>query len=286
MPTATLENDVELSFDHVGDPDDELIVLVSGAGAPAAFWPVDFCERLARAGFFVVRYSHRDTGESTHFDAPYDIHALLTDLRLFLDRFAHRGAHLVGHSMGGYLAQLAICEFPERLWTATSIAAGSAVTPALHARLGTSVPDPSVWVRLTKNRPTGRFDHDLPGWLETWAFLNGDRPFDREKATDYTRSLYAGDPRNAQVATNHVHAMQTVPETLVDRLPGSRVPLLVLHGRRDPLVPIDNGEATARLAGAGAFRALDGAGHMFFDRDVWEEITSSLLMHFEKSRDC
>jgi pimeloyl-ACP methyl ester carboxylesterase len=279
MPTATLKQGQQLTFDMFGRPGGIPVFLISGAGAPAEFWPVKFCDELASAGFVVIRYSHRDTGHSSHFDSPYGIEALLRDLEELIDSLGHKRVHVVGHSMGGYLVQLGMCEFANRLYTATSISAGSAVSEEMHMQLGTSLPEPEVWDVLMANQPIGDFDKDLPGWLKSWAFLNGDRPFDEALATEYTRTLYEGDTRNAQVATNHIHAMSTVPDSLVESLPGSHVPLLVLHGTEDPLVPINNGRATSHLAGASTFRPLSDAGHMFFNQGTWGEIRARLITH-------
>jgi pimeloyl-ACP methyl ester carboxylesterase len=280
VPTATLKQGQQLTFDVFGKPGRIPVFLISGAGAPAEFWPQKFCDDLASAGFVVIRYSHRDTGYSSHFDSPYGIETLLCDLNELINSLGHERVHVVGHSMGGYLAQLAMCNFPDRLHTATSISAGSIVSDEMHKRLGTSLPAPEVWDFLIANQPIGDFDRDLPGWLGIWTLLNGDRYFDEAMAADYTRRLYEGDPRNAQVATNHIHAMGTVPDSLVERLPYSHVPLLVLHGTEDPLVPIDNGRATSHLAGVSTFCPLSNAGHMFFNQDSWDEIRARLIDHF------
>ena len=283
MLKVTLENKVRLVYEEFGSISDPLILLISGAGAPAEFWPGSFCEKLALEGLRVVRYLHRDTGLSTHFDTRYDIIELLIDLKSLVQHLGGEQVHVVGHSMGGFLAQLAICEFPDRLTSATSISAGSAVSDQMHTELGTSTPYPEVWDVLMKNLPKGNFNDDLPGWLESWQFLNANRQFDVSLATRYTQALYTGNPRNAQVAENHIHAMTTIPDTLVSRLPGSQTPLLVLHGTDDPLVPIDNGQATSRLAKHGVFKSLDGAGHMFFNLDTWNEISGYLQSHVTAS---
>jgi pimeloyl-ACP methyl ester carboxylesterase len=234
------------------------------------------------AGFCVVRYSHRDTGLSTHIDTPYDIDELLLDLRALISVFGDAPVHLVGHSMGGYLAQMASCRFPGIVASVTSISAGSAVAPELFAELSMSGPSEATWEVLMKNQPSGDFLKDLPGWLESWRYLNGTRKFDEELATAYTRSLYVGDPRNAQVATNHIHAMSTVPVALVKELRTVRCPFLVIHGSEDPLVPLDNGEATARLAPVSRFVRLERAGHMFFSSDSWTEIHDVLVAYLKR----
>lgn len=241
------------------------------------FWPDVFCRLLAQNGFRVVRYSHKDSGYSTHFDDPYPIEDLLQDLLALVAKLASGAVHLVGHSMGGFLAQMALCRDPGLVRSATSISAGSTVTPERQAELGMSdVPEETRAV-LMQSEPTGEFEQDLPGWLASWRFLNGDRPFDEGAAIRYTRSLYEGDRRNAEVAEHHVHAMATVPPDLVGQLRASDRPLLVIHGTDDPLVPIDHGEATARLAADSRFQRLEGAGHMFFDAQAWDEIGQSVV---------
>jgi len=83
---------------------------------------------------------------------------------------------------------------------------------------------------------------------------------------------------------NHVHAMTTVPPGLVGQLRTSERPLLVIHGTDDPLVPVDHGEATARLVPDSTFRGLAGAGHMFFNTTAWDEISQAVLAHTQHAR--
>ena len=277
MTMITLGNDVQIAYDSHGDEADPLLLLISGAGSPAAFWPDGFCADLAGRGFRVVRFDHRDTGLSTHFDDPYDIRELLDDLDGLLDALGGTGAVLIGHSMGGYLAQMKACRDGSSIRGVVSISAGSAVDDDLCRDLGMGRPTEETWRVLMRNEPTGDFDADLDGWLRIWRSLNGRVPFDRERAVAYTQSLYRGDPRNARVAVNHVHAMTTVPVRLVTDLTALRRPLLALHGTEDVLVPPDNGAVTARLAPLGRFVGLDGSGHMFFDGRTWNLIRDHVL---------
>lgn len=66
--------------------------------------------------------------------------------------------------------------------------------------------------------------------------------------------------------------MSTVPDRLATDLKKTKTPFLAIHGTDDPLVPIDNGTATARLVPGSKFRPLEGAGHMFFNEDTWAEL--------------
>lgn len=274
-----VRENVQIHVETFGDRQAPLLLLISGAGAPGAFWPAAFCEKLAGQGLLVVRYDHRDTGTSTHFDEPYDIRELVRDMMALVDQLDASTVHLVGHSMGGYMAQLAMTGFPGRFASVTSISAGSTVSPEISAELDMSTVADETWGVLMENQPVGVFETDLPGWLKTWRFLNGTRPFDTEMAAAYTRELYRGDPRNAQVAINHVHAMTTVPDGLVKKLRSVNCRFLVIHGTEDPLVPFDNGAASARLVPGSRIRQLTGAGHMFFDWKTWDEIAGYVVSH-------
>ncbi len=60
-------NGVELCVDTVGNPDHPAVLLVMGGAASMDRWEPEFCERLAAAGRYVIRYDHRDTGGSTTY---------------------------------------------------------------------------------------------------------------------------------------------------------------------------------------------------------------------------
>ena len=263
---------VRLEAELIGEAGKPLVVLVPGAGAPMEFWPRRHVDDIARCGFRVLRFCHRDTGQSTHFDAPYEIDALLEDMWALVDQFETGAVHLAGHSMGGYMALIALYASPARVRSATVISAGPTVSPERYAEFGMRALDDETWTELLKNNPVGDFDRDLPGWLNSWRSLNGGRRFDEAAAVDYTRALYRGDPRNAMVAENHIHAMTTLSDDLPEKLARVVAPLLIMHGEQDPLVPFSHGRALSRIVQGAQLAPLRGAGHMFFDRAVWEEI--------------
>ena len=115
-------NDVELCLDTFGDPGDPAILLIHGAAASMDRWESPFCERLAAAGRYVIRYDHRDTGGSTTYppgEPGYTGDDLLADLLGILDHLGVERAHLVGISMGGALAQQLAVDHPERMLSLT-----------------------------------------------------------------------------------------------------------------------------------------------------------------------
>jgi pimeloyl-ACP methyl ester carboxylesterase len=268
---------IRLWSEGLGVPGQPCALLISGAGAHAAFWPDDFCRLLVEAGLFVIRYDHRDIGYSTHTQADYDLFTLLDDAMAVLDAHRVDAAHLAGHSMGGYLAALAAVHRASRVLSATMISVGPTVTPAVAAELGLSSMRAETWEALLENRPTGDFEADLPGWMRSWRLLHGRIPLDEEMAARYTRELYARDARDASVAERHIAAMGTVPTSLASDLTRVTTPGLVIHGTEDPLVPVDHGTAVARLMPGCKLRLVPGAGHMFFHRELWSQLAAHLL---------
>ena len=81
-------NGVVLCADTFGDPGHPAVLLIMGAGGSMDRWEEPFCDRLAAAGRYVIRYDHRDTGGSTTYPpgAPgYTSDDLFTDLLGILD---------------------------------------------------------------------------------------------------------------------------------------------------------------------------------------------------------
>ncbi len=75
-------NGIRIEYDTFGKRTDRPLLLVMGLGAQMIHWRAEFCEQLAAAGHFVVRYDNRDVGLSTRFDAAGlpDLAAIMTQM--------------------------------------------------------------------------------------------------------------------------------------------------------------------------------------------------------------
>ena len=115
-------NEVSLHCEAVGDPSDPAVLLIMGAMSSGVWWPEDLCRRLADRGRYVIRYDHRDTGRSTSYapgEGTYTVEDLADDAVGVLDGHGIDGAHIVGMSLGGYLAQLVALKYLGRALTLT-----------------------------------------------------------------------------------------------------------------------------------------------------------------------
>jgi pimeloyl-ACP methyl ester carboxylesterase len=279
MPTTALTvRGVELCAETFGHPSAPPLLLIMGSGASMDWWEEDFCERLAGGGRFVVRYDHRDTGQSVTYPPGkpgYTGDDLIADAVGVLDALGLASAHVVGMSMGGALAQLVALDHPDRVATLT----------------------------LISTSPGGPSESDLPGMTEAGraGLAAAGKPdwADRERLLDHLVALNravasptaAFDDAGARAHWERVlERTRDIRSTLTnhdllegggpwrDRLPGLRAPTLVIHGTDDPMFPLEHGAALAREIPDARLLTLDGAGHELPPR-VWDVVVPAILEH-------
>ncbi|WP_330186059.1 alpha/beta hydrolase [Dactylosporangium sp. AC04546] len=263
---------VSLYAETHGDPSMPPILLISGATASMDWWEPEFCDRLAAAGRLVIRYDHRDTGESTTYPAGapgYQGLDLCTDALAVAAACSPSPVHLVGVSMGGGIAQRIAAEHPARVASVTLIASSPIVRtgelPPPDPRI-TAPPPPPDWT----NR-----DEAVDRLVTDEALYGGDIPQDtaavRAVATrvfDRSRDLAAGH-------TNHLLLSDDTPFT--GELTQITAPVLVLHGTADPLFPYPHGEALAAAIPGARLVPLQGMGHQVPPRTFWNQVIEELL---------
>ena len=269
-------NGVDLYVETLGNPTDPAILLIHGSGASLDWWEDEFCDRLRAGGRFVIRYDHRDTGQSVAYEPGkpgYTGDDLVADAAGVIEAVDVSRAHVVGISMGGAIAQVLALDHPARVESLTLISTSAGVgdddLPGIDDRLGQAfgVPLPDL-----DNRPA-LLDHltEL-----SRAYAGTSRPFD---ATG-TRALWeraldrARNPES--MLTNHDHVEGG--GAWRHRLGEIRVPTLVVHGTEDPLFPHPHGAALAREIPNARLLTLEQTGHEI-PRETWDELVPAILAH-------
>lgn len=114
---------MKLFYETAGDPEQPPLLLVAGLGAQLVAWPDELCERLARAGLFVIRFDNRDAGLSpAGSDAGYSITEMAVDVVGLMDHLGISAAHVAGQSLGGVIAQRLALDNPAHVALATALA--------------------------------------------------------------------------------------------------------------------------------------------------------------------
>jgi 3-oxoadipate enol-lactonase len=252
MPVVDLEG-VSIAYEVAGDPDAVPIVLVSGCGGPAAGW-YGLVPVLVAAGYRVVAFDNRGMAPSSSPPAPYAIADMVADTLGLCDHLGIDRAIFVGHSMGGWVAEVLAAESPERVIAAAFL--GSCNVPTSWevlittaerdlARLDVDLPAAFTAAEVLRYLPNSELQQDVvvDGWM---ALLGGVGPWANpgrlgqyEACLEW--SLTGDQPKNWAAIT---------------------VPCLVLAFEHDiDSPPARAREAAAQIANA-AFVEIAGASHL------------------------
>lgn len=99
------------------------LVLIAGTGYPGATWAPELVDALA-ARHTVVTFDHRGTGRTARSVEPYSTRLFACDALGLLDGLGFEPAHVLGHSMGGRVAQWMALDRPECIRTLILAATG------------------------------------------------------------------------------------------------------------------------------------------------------------------
>jgi len=274
-------NGVDLCMDTTGDPADPAILLIAGMGGSMDWWEEEFCHRLARGhgqgGRFVIRYDHRDTGQSVSYPAGapgYTGADLAADVTGVLDALGRRRAQLAGISMGGALAQRVALAHPERVDSLVLMSTSPAVPGA--AELPPMSKGLRAWFAA---------EVPLPDWAERAAVIDYLTGYERQLETAeyfdeaHVRALVARivDRTTDMAASVMNHALAEEGEPARGRLDEIAAPALVIHGTADPMFPYGHAEALARGIPQAELLPLEGVGHQMPPRAWWTPVITAML---------
>lgn len=275
-----------LHTEHFGKDTDPTCLLIAGAMATAHFWTDAFCQTLAENGFFVIRYDHRDIGESSAIDwqtTPYSLLDLAKDAIGVLDAYGIKQAHFIGHSMGGFVCQWIALKFPKRVLSITAISAGPiGATPETDLPLSKeeNTIQEKTWEIFLNRKDGASREAQIQSFLPIWRYLNGRFPLDEEMANAYTRDLILRSYHPIRAGNNHELVMRNLElEKYRDILQNIHVPTLIIHGEEDPLSLPRDGQALAHAISEVKLIMIPGMGHMLFHRELEMKIAKLLVNH-------
>jgi non-heme chloroperoxidase len=234
MPNVTVgrENntDIEIYYeDHgAGQP----VVLIHGYPLSGRGWDKQVPALLA-AGFRVITYDRRGFGKSSQPAIGYDYDTFAADLNRLLEHLDLRDAVLVGHSMGTG----EVTRYLSRYGSAR-VAKGVLVAPIPPFLLQTADNPEGV--------PQAAFDGfvqaaqaDTPAWMK--GFLDNFYNVDTLRGTLISDQAYQAS-WNLAVSASATAAVVCIPTwgtDFRDDLPEIDVPILVVQGDADQVLPLD-----------------------------------------------
>lgn len=232
---------------------DHPLLLIAGAGFSGWFWN-KVLPGLSESYNPIVP-DPRGTGRSDMPGGPYSVETLATDMACFLDRMRVRGAFVVGHALGAYVAQWLAIHRPElvgKLVLAAGSTGGPDAVPAF----------PDAW-DVVRNREGDTVDEAIreieastaPGFVER-------RPDVVQELLGFRLSdAVPPEVYEAQVAAEE--EMLNAVEGFETRLAQIQAPVLILAAEHDRIVPPANAERLAAHIPNAKTVILPDAGHLF-----------------------
>jgi pimeloyl-ACP methyl ester carboxylesterase len=225
------------------------LLLISGLGYSSWCWQE--LSAALRDQFRVIRFDNRGTGRSDKPDGPYSIPQLAEDAAAVLDACHAPAAHVLGHSMGGYIALTLALAHPQTvrsLVLASTSPGGTDTEPMPQATVETwrlaATLTPQDYARR------GMPKSFAPGWTEQHpdqfeAFL--------------ARRLQFPTPMACWTA-QYAACAEYVARGVDARRIGQ--PALVMHGSADGVVPFANGRLLSQKLPHAEWSPFDGVGHL------------------------
>jgi 3-oxoadipate enol-lactonase len=264
---------VSLEVSEAGDDTGRPVLLVHGFTADAGE-VADVLDPLAAQGWHAVAPDLRGHGRSDHPTDPaaYSFEILAADVLALADALGWDRFALVGHSMGGAVAQLVALDHPQRL-------TGLVLASTFHG------PVPGVTMELVELGSWVVRESGMAGLDQALAARRAENP---ESAAAFER-MQEARPGHAEQSARRLEATSpdmwlalaprfVAQEDRLDRLRALDVPTAVIVGDRDATMLDDCRRLAAAIPGA-SLTVIPDAGHVpqLEQPDAWWEALAGFL---------
>ncbi len=239
-------NDIHLHYERVGAG--RPFVLIPGMAYGAGFWR-PLVPGLA-AAYDTVSISNRGTEASAKPPGPYSSRQMADDVAGLLDALGLTDAVVLGHSLGGFIAQELTIARPDLvahlILAGTSFGGPNVVPPTPEALSVMLNRDGTVEELVRRGVKIGA----APGFPER-------RPDIVDELVAYRlENPFPPDLLQAHIMAGYTHNTE-------DRVSSISCPTLILCGEHDQTVPVANGHRLReRIAGA-KIEIIPETGHLF-----------------------
>ena len=233
-PSSVMIQGRKIAYDEVSPPEPKgTVLLLTGLAAKRLGW----FRQLEQFGRYyrTIALDHRDTGDSDEVIEAYTISDLADDAATVLKALGVQRVHIVGISLGGFVALQFALRYPELVdklvLTSTSAGGSTHVPPSeeMMEMLGRSREGVEIGELARKNYASIM----APGYAES-------HPEDLERIAEIARYR----PQSPAAYLRQLQAGMTYD--VAQQLDRISIPTLVIHGELDPLVPVENGRYLAQ----------------------------------------
>jgi pimeloyl-ACP methyl ester carboxylesterase len=238
------------------------ILLIAGTGYAGGTWPSGVVERLGRDRP-VLTFDHRGTGASGAGEGMYTTRLFASDAAAVVDDAGLAPVHVIGHSMGGRVAQWLALDRPDLVASLVLVASGGGQPAA-----GGSGP-PSVPYHTALGIARDGYRAHLRGQIESTFFTPEFAAAEPERVQALVDAFWRTRPDLAEYL-KHVVARQG--HSTLDVLHRIGAPTLVVVGTRDTHAGgtgshWDQSRLLAERIPGATFLPVEGLAHGLFWQD-------------------
>jgi pimeloyl-ACP methyl ester carboxylesterase len=248
-PSFVMIDGRRLAYDEVSPLHSKgTVFLLTGADSNRLTWYKQL--NVFGRSFRTIAVDYRDTGDSDPVSEPYTIADLADDAVFVLDALGVQRAHVVGISLGGYVALQMALHHLERVEKLVLVSTSVTFIP----------PSPDIMAqmrRLQQDQHVGageRLQHVLamvtaPGYFES-------HPEDWDRIAEWASYR----PQSEEAALRQVQACLTYD--MSGQLDHIQIPTLVVHGELDPRVALENAHFLAEHITGARLLLYPNTGHL------------------------
>jgi pimeloyl-ACP methyl ester carboxylesterase len=222
--------------------------MISGIGADVSWWTPEMIEPYSQ-NFKTIIFDNRGTGRTDKPDIPYSILMMANDTVGLMDALNIQKAHILGISMGGFIAQEIAITSPERVeklvLCSTNCGGSKQILPSNEVIQKMTTPQdlrPEEWIDVMFSLGfTDDFRKNNPDFIKSY----------KQRVMEFFTPL---DSLQRQTLANMGFSSGM-------RLKKISAPTLIMHGREDIIAPPENAEILAKRIPNAELVMLDKTGH-------------------------
>ncbi len=232
------------------------VLLCNGWGGSSDSWSQEMVRMLSER-HMVALVDNRGTGRSDKPLEPYTMEAMAGDSAAVLKELGCGPAHVLGHSMGGYIAQALAIYYPEKVKSLILCATTSGSVSRVPYGAGVA----SEWAKVS--------DPALTTYERVKSLvylLYPSRYVDPRREELIKEESYDENPTPIYALRNQSAAIAGFDA--YEQLPHLSIPALILTGDEDSLIPPENSRILAQRIPGAELKVLSGLGHGLLKQDT------------------
>lgn len=269
MPYIVLK-DVKIYYELHGPENGTPLLLFEGWGYDSWMWFRQIPEFSKEYKCIVV--DNRGVGKSSKPDYPYEMQMFANDALAVLDHLKIKKTHVLGISMGGYIAQEFVISYPEKVISLIIASSSFGGPNAIKA-------SDDVQAKLFAS-PTETLSNDQAYQMRMSVVVSKEWLHQNKKLMDEIRVWREQNPQPIYASVNQAHASSVF--NVEDKVGSIKVPTLIIHGSSDRVVPPKNAQLLHDKIQKSKLVFIDNGQHWSFI-EQFNEFNQNVLDFLEEN---